>query len=168
MNMHQTTGKEPFHFVYEFNAPQALVFNAFSSAEALNEWWGPVETENSVIQLDFKPGGIFHYKMDYKGNITYGRFLFGQIKPYDLLEFANAFADEQANIVPAPFDVQLPREIFYRLLFSEKNGKTTITMTGEPVNGTIEEEEGFYSINASMKEGFGATFDQLAVYLKKA
>jgi len=167
MNQHQSAKQEPFRFAYEFNAPKELVFNAFANADALNEWWGPVETANSVIRLDFKPGGIFHYKMDYKGHATYGRFLFGKIEPYDLLEFSNGFADEQANIVPAPFDVKLPAEIFYRLLFFEKDGKTTIIMTGEPLNGTKEEEAGFHSINASMKTGFGATFDKLAAYLGK-
>lgn len=165
MSTRQT--KEKFVLAYEFNAPKELVFNAFSSAEALNEWWGPVESENSVIKLDFRTGGIFHYKMDYKGKITYGRFLFDQIKPHDLLEFTNVFADEHANIVPAPFDIQLPLEIFYQLVFTEKNGKTTITLTGQPVNPSKEEEEGFRSINTSMEQGFGATFNQLAVYLDK-
>lgn len=159
--------KEKLVLVHEFNAPRSLVFEAFSSAEALNEWWGPVECENSVISLDFKPGGIFHYKMNYKGKINYGRFLFGQIKPHDLLEFTNAFADEQGKIVKAPFDMQLPLEIFYRLSFTEKNGKTTITLTGEPVNASPEEEETFHSIDDSMKQGFGATFNQLVVYLNK-
>lgn len=167
MSKHQINEKESFTLVYEFNAPKALVFNAFGNAEALNEWWGPAESENSVIKLDFKPGGIFHYKMDYKGKITYGRFLFGQIKPYDLLEYTNAFADEYANVVRAPFDMQLPLEIFYRLRFTEHNGKTIITLTGQPVNGSREEEEGFRSINDSMQQGFGATFNQLAEYLNK-
>jgi len=167
MNTYQTKEKEKFILVYEFNAPKALVFNAFANADALNEWWGPVESKNSVIKLDFKPGGIFHFKMDNKGKITYGRFLFVQIKPYDLLEFTNAFSDEHANVIRAPFDIQLPLEIFYQLRFTENNGKTIITLTGQPVNGSKEEQEGFRSINADMHQGFGATFNQLAAYLKK-
>ena len=164
--MNKLTNKKGFTLTHEFNAPKALVFNAFGNADALNEWWGPVETENSVISLDFKQGGIFHYKMSFNGNATYARFLFGQIKPHDVLEFTNAFTDEQANVIPAPFDMELPLEIFYSLHFTESNGKTIIMLTAEPVNATKEQEEGFHSINESMQQGFGATFNALAAYLE--
>lgn len=159
--------KDKLRLSYEFNAPKELVFNAFSTAEALNEWWGPVETKNSAISLDFRPGGVFHFKMDFNGHASYGRFLFRTIEPYDLLEFTNAFADEQANPIPAPFDVKLPVEILYSIVFEEKNGKTKLTLTGTPYNASDEEVDGFVSINASMHEGFGGTFDKLRVYLAK-
>lgn len=154
-----------FNFSYTFNAPQRLVFEAFGNAEALNAWWGPAETQNTVISLDFKTGGIFHFKMEGGGHTSYGRFIFGAIQPYDLLEFTNAFADEHANVIPAPFDITIPKEIFYRLHFSEQDGKTTITMTGQPVKASAAEEAGFRDINDSMQEGFGKTFDKLAAYL---
>lgn len=156
-----------FVISYEFNAPKELVFNAFSKAEALNEWWGPEQTKNSVVSLDFRPGGIFHFKMESANATNYGRFTFGSIQPYDLLEFTNSFADEHANVVPAPFDISIPDRIFYRIIFSETNGKTTITMTGQPVDATPQQEAGFHSINASMQEGFGASFKQLSTYLAK-
>jgi uncharacterized protein YndB with AHSA1/START domain len=156
-----------FQISYEFNAPKALVFNAFSTAEALNEWWGPVQTKNSVVSFEFKSGGIFHFKMESPGGTNYGRFVFGKIQPYDLLEFTNSFADEHANVVPAPFDITIPDRIFYRIIFTENNGKTTITMTGQPVDATPEQEAGFISINGGMQEGFGASFTQLATYLDK-
>lgn len=162
-----TTQPDTTDFIisYEFNAPKELVFNAFSKIEALNEWWGPAQTKNSAISLDFRPGGIFHFKMESTGSTNYGRFVFGAIQPYDLLEFTNSFADEQANIVPAPFGIPLPDRIFYRLIFTEDQGKTTITMTGQPVEATPEQVAGFNEINASMQEGFGATFMQLSTYL---
>jgi hypothetical protein len=58
-------------------------------------------------------------------------------------------------------------EIFYRLSFTESNGKTTINMIGQPTHATDEEQKGFISINASMQQGFGATFSQLASYLDR-
>jgi uncharacterized protein YndB with AHSA1/START domain len=167
MNDRQTNEKTDFRLVYEFNAPRELVFNAFSNAEALNEWWGPVETRNTVISLDFRPGGIFHYKMEAGGHVSYGRFLFSKIEPHHLLEFTNAFADEHARVVKAPFDIPLPMEIFYRIVFTGNSNKTTITLTGQPVNASPQEVEAFLSINPDMKRGFGATFDQLAAYLDK-
>src|SRR5215204_909587 len=167
MNTHVTTEKKQFTLVHEFDAPKALVFNAFAKEDALNEWWGPVETNNSVIKFDFRVGGIFHFKMEHEGKVNYGRFLFRKIQPYDLLEFTNAFADANANIISAPFDIQLPLEILYTLVFTERNGKTTITLTGQPVNANNDEQAAFLSIGESMQKGFGATFNQLFLHLEK-
>jgi uncharacterized protein YndB with AHSA1/START domain len=162
-----TPNTATFRLTYTFNAPKQMVFEAFSNAEALNAWWGPVETENKVVSLDFRPAGIFHFSMKAKnGAISYGRFLFQTIQPYDLLEFTNAFADANANIVKAPFDIPLPVEIAYRLEFTEVKGKTTIHLTGKPVGGSEEEIAGFRAINEGMEQGFGATFGKLAEYLK--
>lgn len=61
MSTQHTDKTRVFTFVREFDAPKNLVFNAFSNAGALNEWWGPAESANSVISLDFRPGGIFHF-----------------------------------------------------------------------------------------------------------
>jgi uncharacterized protein YndB with AHSA1/START domain len=152
---------------YEFSAPKKHVFNAFADAEALNEWWGPVECRNTVLKLDFRPGGVFHFKMEKDGATNYGRFIFGRIEPHDLLEFSNAFSDEKGNPVRAPFDITLPLEIFYSLRFTEKNGKTIITLTGRPVDPSPEELQGFISIHEGMQQGFGATFAKLTEYLGK-
>jgi uncharacterized protein YndB with AHSA1/START domain len=155
-----------FRLVHTFNAPKKRVFNAFANADSLNAWWGPVETRNIVVKLDFRPGGIFHFRMESKGKINYGRFLFSRIEPFDLLEFTNAFADANAKVIPAPFDFPFPLEIFYRFKFTEDNGKTTITLTGQPVNASPEEIEGFRSIERGMEQGFGGTFKALWTYLE--
>ena len=61
---------------------------------------------------------------------------------------------------------KFPMEIFYDFTFSETNGKTTMTMTGTPVNGTAEEVKGFSGLNESMQQGFGASLDKLDNYLR--
>jgi uncharacterized protein YndB with AHSA1/START domain len=161
-----TVKQQPLTFEYTFDAPKALVFGAFADAEALNAWWGPVDCRNKVVKLDFREGGIFHFSMENQhGKITYGRFLFKTIEPHDLLEFTNAFADEKANVVKAPFDIPLPLEILYKLVFTELNNKTTIHLTAEAVGGSEEEIAGLQSINPSQETGLGATFKQLADYL---
>ncbi len=168
MKPNLTNGNAEFKLSYEFKAPKKLVFNAFADAKALGEWWGPAGFKNSVLSLDFRPGGIFHFKMEKEGVTNYGRFIFGKIQPHDVLEFTNAFADEKANVVKAPFDIEIPKEIFYRLEFKEQGGKTTIHMTGQPVNASQTESEAFTSIADSMRQGFGASFDELAAYLASA
>ena len=154
-----------FTIIYEFNAPKKLVFEAFSNAEALGQWWGPFECQNTVISLDFRKGGTFHYKMEKDARVNYGRFLFGDIVPHDMLEFSNAFSDDKGKIIRAPFEVPLPIEIFYHLTFFESNGKTTITMTGTPIDASSDELKGMLSINPDMRRGFLATFQKLSDYI---
>lgn len=159
--------EEKLTIVHEFNAPKKVVFNAFRTEEALAEWWGPVECRNTVLKLEFKEGGVFHYKMEKGSSANYGCFTFIKIRPFDLLEFVNSFSDENGNILRAPFSIQLPVKIFYRLVFTEKKGKTTITLTGKPMEASKEEAQNFRSINKNVQQGFGATFDQLAAYLNR-
>jgi uncharacterized protein YndB with AHSA1/START domain len=154
-----------FTLTYKFNAPRKRVFNAFSTAEALGALWGPVECKTTVLTLDFREGGIFHYKMEADGKCSYGRFLFSKIKPYHTLAFTNGFADEKANIVPAPFAMLLPREIFYHLNFKQNDGSTTIELIAKPVDASEEEEQAFNAIRPSMTNGFNATFGKLKAYL---
>jgi uncharacterized protein YndB with AHSA1/START domain len=152
---------------YTFKAPKKLVFNAFTDINALQEWWGPVEAKNTALHLDFKKGGTFHFKMEMGGHENYGLFVFGDIEPYDVIEFTNAFADKDGNVVPAPFDMKLPQRIFYRIIFSEYDGITTINLTGEAVDATEEERLTMLSIKDSMVEGFGGTFEKLREYLDR-
>jgi uncharacterized protein YndB with AHSA1/START domain len=51
------------------------------------------------------------------------------------------------------------------MTLTEKDGKTTLTLRGGPINATDEERKTFVSMFDSMRQGFGGTFDQLAAYL---
>ncbi len=166
MEQHIDREKE-FRLQYNFDAPRKLVFNAFSDAKALGEWWGPVESKTTVVKLDYREGGIFHYKMETNGKVNFGRFLFKKIAPYHTLEFTNAFADEHANVVPAPFDLNLPLEIFYKLKFTESGGVTTIDLHAKPVDADDSQYHAFNSISDSMVHGFSATFEKLKLYLSR-
>ncbi|GAA3332740.1 hypothetical protein GCM10020331_094020 [Ectobacillus funiculus] len=46
-----------------FDAPRELVFKAFSEAEHLKHWWGPRGWTLTVCNIDFRPGGTWHYCM---------------------------------------------------------------------------------------------------------
>lgn len=157
--------KEHFSLTRKFNAPKKLVYQAFSSADALAKWWGPAGTSITVLKLDFKPNGIFHYKMDGMGKTMYGIFRYLQMKEPDMIEWVNSFSNQDAEICPAPFDIKFPNEILNHLTLEEENGVTTLHLTGHPVNATDEEIKSYISLFESMEKGFGGTFNQLEDYL---
>ncbi len=151
----------------EFDAPKEFVFNAFANAEALAQWWGPPGVPIKVVKFDFSPKGIFHYKAEMQGQIMWGRFIYAQIKRPDLLEFISSFSNEKGGIERAPFNKNFPLEILNRFEFSEKNGKTTISLSGYPLNATDEEKQVFAQMTAGMQQGLAGTLNQLRNYLTK-
>ncbi|MFL5764385.1 MAG: SRPBCC family protein [Bacteroidia bacterium] len=160
--------RKEFSIVREFKAPKEIVFDAFAKAEALAQWWGPKGTALTVLKLDFRPQGIFHYSMSAPdGSSMYGLFVYHSIRRSDLIEFVNSFSDEKGNITRAPFFDNWPLEIYNKIVLTEKNGITTMNLTGHPINAKPDEEERYYSLLENMQQGFGGTFDQLDAYLEK-
>lgn len=45
------------------NAPRERVFEAFGSAEQIDQWWGPNGFRNETHEMTFKTGGLWRYTM---------------------------------------------------------------------------------------------------------
>jgi uncharacterized protein YndB with AHSA1/START domain len=163
----QTEKKEGLKIVRDFKAPQALVFKAFSTAEAFAEWWGAPGMPITIKHFDFKQGGKLHYKMEGQGQIMWGLFKYGQIQKYSLIEFTNSFSDEDGNICKAPFPMEFPLEISNQLTLQEDKGVTTLTLESHPIHATPEQEAAFHAMMANISQGFAGTFNQLEAYLTK-
>lgn len=150
-----------------FNAPQKLVFEAFSSEAAMAEWWGPVGYKLTVARFDFKPGGMFLYKMESSERTMWARFIYGRIEAPALIEFTLSFSNEDGGITRAPFFDMWPLEIFNSIRLIEKNDQTTILFEAFPINASQEEFNSFVREAGSFQQGFGATLDTLEHYLAK-
>ncbi len=156
-----------FSLQREYKASKGEVFDAFKSAEALAQWWGPVEAPIQVLKLDFKPNGIFHYKMN-GVHINYGIFRYLDIDEPNSIVWINSFANENGEVIKPPFDgIDFPKEIRNTLTLVEQNGVTILTLVSEPIHATENEIATFYAFTESMGEGFGGTFKQLEEYLVK-
>lgn len=147
-------------------ASKQRVFDAFSNADALAQWWGPVEAPIDVVSLDFRPGGIFHYRMN-GPQVSYGIFRYIAIDAPNRIEWVNSFANEKAEIIKAPFPgIDFPKEMLVTIHLTETDGVTTLLLTSSPLNATENETKTFVSMNNSMQQGFGGTFGQLENYLR--
>jgi len=60
-----------------FDAPRALVFEAFSDPIHLSQWWGPDGFSTTTQSFDFREGGVWRFVMhgpdgrDYQNRISY-------------------------------------------------------------------------------------------------
>jgi uncharacterized protein YndB with AHSA1/START domain len=61
-----------------------------------------------------------------------------------------------------------PLEILNTLTLTERDGKTTLTLRGGPINASEEELRTFATGVSGMRQGFAGTFKQLDRYLAEA
>ena len=161
--------KQAAEFVVQrtFNAPRALVWKAFTESNHLEKWWGPVGFKLTVLKINLRPGGTFHYSMQSKGFTMWGRFVYREIVVPEKIVYISSFSDENGGITRAPMLSTFPLEILNVVEFTEKDGKTLLTLKGTPINATEEDTKVFIDYFASMNKGFNGTFDQLEEYLTK-
>jgi uncharacterized protein YndB with AHSA1/START domain len=163
-----TEQAKDFVIARTFDAPRELVWKAYSEAERLAQWWGPKGCKLKIVSLDFRPGGIFHYGMEWSnGSIMWGRFVYREMVPPERLVFVTSFSDEKGGVTRAPFNEHWPLEVLSVVTFEDAGGKTKITIRSTPVNANKEEREAFEGFFDSMNQGYSGTFDQLDVYLAK-
>ncbi len=95
---------QEFTFTRSYDAPRELVFEAWSKAEHLAQWWGPRGCEIRVAKLEFRPGGMFHYAMQMPTMPPmWGRFVYREIVAPDRIVFVNSFSDEKGGLGPNPW-----------------------------------------------------------------
>lgn len=163
------TDAQDFTISRVFDAPRSLVWKAWTEPEPLAHWWGPKGCTIRVISLDLKPGGVFHYAMQWQpGHDMFGRFVYREIKSPERLVYVSSFSDAQGGVTRAPFKADFPLELLNTLTLTEQVGKTTLALRGGPINATEEERRAYVGMFDSMRQGFGGTFEQLADYLARA
>jgi len=88
-----------------FDAPRQLVFEAFSKAEHLKRWFGPKGWPLTVCNLDFRPGGVWHFCMkcvdesqEFFGRESWGKVVFREIVAPERIVYIDAFSDAEGNV----------------------------------------------------------------------
>ncbi|MDB5055026.1 MAG: activator of Hsp90 ATPase 1 family protein [Bacilli bacterium] len=88
-----------------FDAPRELVFKVFSEAEHLKHWWGPRGWTLTVCNVDFRPGGVWHYCMkcidekqvDFFGFESWGKAVYEEIVEPEKVILVDYFSDADGN-----------------------------------------------------------------------
>ena len=152
-----------------FEAPLSLAWKAWSEADQLKAWWGPKGCTIEVANLEFRPGGFFHYNMRFaNGTEWWGRFLYREIAARERILWLNSFSNPGCGITRPPFGAAIPLEVLNDVTFTERAGKTTVSLHATPHGATEEEVATFKSMHSGLEQGYGGTFDQLAQALAGA
>ena len=153
-----------------FDAPQALVFEAWTSADHLKQWFGPKGTKLDYATVDLRPGGMFHYMiLAPDGKSMWGKWVYTEIDRPTKISYVFSFSDEKGGVTRAPFGFDFPMEVYSTVTFtSEADGRTRVTMHNVPKNATESELRAFGSMTESMTKGWTGTFEQFDEFLANA
>ena len=133
-----------------FDAPRAMVFDAFTRCELLKRWFGPRGFSLAVCEGDFKVGGTWRFVLRGPDGAEMGmRGVIREMVRPERLVHAESFDD-------------YPGESVVTTQFIEEAGKTTVTITVRYESKQIRDAV----IASGMEHGAAETYDRLAEYLE--
>jgi uncharacterized protein YndB with AHSA1/START domain len=145
----------------EFAADRQLVWDCYTKAEYLNQWFAPEPMTTKTKSMDFREGGHWHYAMvEPNGTEYWGRMDYTTIHAIDGYTGLDAFCDESGVLSP-----DLPRakwDVTFKDLGENALVETVVTYNLLSDLETI--------IQMGMKEGLTSTMerlDTLLIELKK-
>jgi uncharacterized protein YndB with AHSA1/START domain len=103
----------------DFDAPRTVVFEAWTKAELVAQWWDPNRAPLAICEIDLRPNGAFRFvNQGPEGHQHPFTGTYREIAPPGRLAFVTQVSASGAESVGT-------------LVFSEHGGKTTLTMTIE-------------------------------------
>lgn len=138
----------------EFDADVSLVWDAFTKAEILDQWYAPKPLVSKTKYMDFKVGGKRFYAMVWPdGRENWALQTYTSISPKTNFKFFNVFADKDETPQPPGSD--------WDLNFSEQNGMTKVSIS--IYNESMERME---RLMDGFKLGMAATYENLKELLE--
>jgi len=140
------------HITREFDADLQLVWRAWTTAELLDQWWGPQPWRAETKTLDFRVGGFWLYAMvSPEGKKGWSRADFVAITTEKSFTWKGGFSDENGV-----FNLALPQNLWENT-FTPVDRKVRVDMLLTYDSLADLETE----IDMGFKEGMTIDFQQL-------
>jgi uncharacterized protein YndB with AHSA1/START domain len=133
----------------EFAARRPIVWDCYTKAELLNQWFAPKPFTTTTKSMEFRDGGHWHYAMidPSNGHEYWGWTAYKNIKAIDSYETLDAFSNEAGEL-----NTELP-SAHWLVTFSDK-GQHTVVETIVTYASLTDLET---IINMGMEEGMAST-----------
>ena len=145
----------------EFTAEVALVWDAYTKSEILDQWWAPKPWKARTKFMDFRDGGHWIYAMvSPEGHEHWARADYKNVHVKKSFEGLDAFADADGNI-----NKQMPQSTWHATFTDQ--GETTLVRFRITYPDLAQLEE---TLKMGFKEGLSMAMeglDELLAQLKK-
>ena len=149
------------HIIREFAADLELVWQAWTTPELLDQWWGPQPWRAETKTMDFREGGFWHYAMvSPEGEKHWSKVNFLAISKERSFTTHGGFCDENGTINPT-----LPQNLWENNFTPKENKVQVDILLTYDTLADLEKE-----IEMGFKEGMTVDFqqlDELLLTLKK-
>ena len=133
-----------------FDAPRRLVFEAWTNPEHLPNWFGARGWTLPVCEIDLRKDGAWRFVSRGPDGTDMGMSgVYQEITPPERLVYTESFDD-------------YPGESLNTLIFTEENGKTTMTVRVLYPSKDARDAV----LQSGIKEGASETLDRLAEHLR--
>lgn len=142
-------------FTRVFDAPCALVFQAWTDLVQVAEWWGPPGFTNIMHEWDVRPGGAIRLDMHDEDESIYPMSgVFREVAEPRHLVFTATPLDERGRPL---------FETLNAVTFADEGDRTLLTLRVDVIHET---ESGVEPL-AGMREGWSQTLSRLETHLGK-
>ena len=156
-----------FRFTSNFKCSAKDLFDAWTIAENLKQWWGPSGFDVPVYTIDLNPDGLIHYCLKTpEGMEMWGRSRFIEITPHERLIFVNSFSNKNGEISRNPFNPFWPLELETHLTFKEDKDGSKMNFESFPINASEPQHKNFEVGIPSMEMGWNGTLNRLKEYVE--
>ena len=153
MNTAEKFGEATVEIVRVFDAPRALVWQAWTDPKMMAQWFGPKHFTSSVPELDVRVGGKLRIVMHGPDGNDYpclGEFR--EVVAPERLVFITQAVDKEGTVL---------LEGLNTVTFTEQGGKTTMTLKSHAIGRVPLAPQ----MLAGMKEGWTGSIDKLGALL---
>jgi uncharacterized protein YndB with AHSA1/START domain len=145
-----------------FDAPRALVWQAFTDPERVKQWWGPETYDCLDAKVDLRAGGNYRFaERAPDGHTQWSGGAYRDVVPMERIVGTYGVVDEAGNHIPGTArDVpgDLPGQTLLTVTFEDASGgKTKVSIRHEGLPADIVEEA---------TAGWNSSLDKLAALLR--
>lgn len=140
-------GSQDVVLTWTFDAPRALVFQAYTDPQVIPNWWGPRELTTMVERLDAKAGGLWRFvQRDPAGKVYAFHGVFHEVSP------------PQRIVRTFEYEGNPGRVLLETVTFEEVGGRTNLTT--KSIFQSIADRD--QMVDAGMERGVVDSMERLA------
>jgi len=141
-----------------FEAPRDLVFKCFTDPVHVVHFWGPHGATTPVCKIDLRPGGRWHYVMQFPGGNQYPvTCAYLEVDAPERLVYRDAPGDYDGDLAALP-----PAFMVTTVEFTETDGRTRVLSTVR-LNSIADRD---LQVQRGFAETVSQGLDRLVEYLK--